>query len=147
MRANELRIGNYVKANKLACNEKEGNTLTVCGIGLDVDLTNGTTQNYIGIDGILLTKEWLLKFGFEKWGFGNQHKVENETYIRYVLYNVLDGTSNFEVHYIVSDDKKYNQYIISCDEDERVNWGADILHVHQLQNLYFALTNQELTIN
>jgi hypothetical protein len=39
---------------------------------------------------------------------------------------------------------KYYQYIISCDEDERLSLGIDIKYVHQLQNLYFVLTGQEL---
>jgi hypothetical protein len=62
------------------------------------------------------------------------------------LHNVLDGTSNFEVHNVMSmhGDKYYQQYIISCDEDERLSLGIDIKYVHQLQNLYFVLTGQEL---
>jgi hypothetical protein len=129
MRANELRIGNYVKANKLACNEKEGNTLTVCGIGLDVDLTNGTTQNYIGIDGILLTKEWLLKFGFSK--------KDNSSYYypKGVWHRYVFGYTKFRLPYL------------NLEPEGGIVPHATCNYVHQLQNLYFALTNKELTIN
>jgi hypothetical protein len=50
---------------------------------------------------------------------------EHEVYDRYVLHNVLDGTSNFEVHNTMSmhGDKYYQQYIISCDEDESKSLG------------------------
>lgn len=97
---------------------------------------------------IPLTEEWLLKFGFDNWGKGKIYSTPDEEYDRFVLHNVLGGTSNFEVHNIVSTygNTYYQQYIISCDEDERINWGEEIKYVHQLQNLYFALTNKELEI-
>lgn len=68
---------------------------------------------------IPLTEEWLLKFGFEK---------ENETWVK--DYFLID-----------SDDLK-----ISFENA----WGEDrtvkLQYVHQLQNLYFALTGEELII-
>jgi len=70
---------------------------------------------------IPLTNEWLVKFGFEK----------NETYT-YLKKNkfIIDLNENMSNYYL-------------CDIDIRV----DIKHVHQLQNLYFALTGEELKIN
>ena len=92
---------------------------------------------------IPLTEEWLLKFGFENWGYGSLYSNEHEKYTRYVLHNILDGTSNFEIHFIESNYGNIlnNEYVISCDEDDRINWGVELKNVHQLQNLYFALTN------
>lgn len=132
--SNEIRLGNYLLDR---FNEVEELNY--------IDTINWLEDDY---SGILLTEEWLLKFGFENWGKGKLYSNEYETYDRFVLHNVLDGTSNFEVHYIKSTygNTEHYQYVISCDEDDRLNWGEDINRVHKLQNLYFSLTNQELTI-
>ena len=67
---------------------------------------------------IPLTEEWLIKFGFE--------------------YSDLNGDSGlwkippFQIY------GKYNQFIY--------DYRLDVNYVHQLQNLYFALTGEELTI-
>ena len=89
-----------------------------------------------------------MKFGFENWGAGKIYANQYETYIRYVLHNVLDGTSNFELHYVKSNygNNLHFEYIISCDEDERLNWGCELKNIHQLQNLYFNLTRVSLTV-
>lgn len=68
---------------------------------------------------IPLTEEWLLKFGFEKKGV-------NRT--RWTFWKID----------LVEDEKG----IYSFDESRIY---IDIKYVHQLQNLYFALTNEELT--
>ena len=141
MKANELRIGNYI-------NFKNG-VDTVFGIETKYIMSNHTRRwESVDIKPIPLTEEWLLKFGFENWGLGTQWNNRYESYVRYVRHNDLGGTSNFEIHYIKSTygNTEYYQYIISCDEDDRLNWGEEIINVHQLQNLYFALTNKELKI-
>jgi hypothetical protein len=67
---------------------------------------------------IPLTEEWLEKFGFE--------------------YSDLNGDSGlwkippFQIY------GKYNQFLY--------DYRLDVNYVHQLQNLYFALTGEELTI-
>jgi hypothetical protein len=66
---------------------------------------------------IPLTEEWLLKFGFEITD-NFQTKDRFQTHKQ-------DGIIWFEYGYIV----------------------VELNYVHQLQNLYFALTNEELTIN
>lgn len=145
MKANELRIG-----NKLI---NEGYIIDVASIHKEhIEFWGNGVYGECFIneaEPIPLNEEWLVKFGFENWGLGTQYINEYESYIRYVLHNVLDGTSNFEVHYIKSTygNTEDYQYVISCDEDDRVNWGKDIECVHQLQNLYFALVGEELTIN
>lgn len=146
MKANELRIGNWINIYDDYNSEVTG--FTEDG---DVWFVKNPTDikcawNISRIKPIPLTEEWLVKFGFENWGLGTQWNNQYESYVRYVLHNVLDGTSNFEVHYIKSTygDTEHYQYIIACDEDDRINWGEDIKHVHQLQNLYFALTGEEL---
>lgn len=80
------------------------------------------------IQPIPLTEEWLVKFGFEKpaetWylnGFG----------VWQTLCGNKDGTEFIGFFYELRDRGIVDKHIE---------------HVHQLQNLYFALTGEELTI-
>jgi hypothetical protein len=69
---------------------------------------------------IKLTEEWLLKFGFQ-----TDELEKDEYYIYKVsLYKGFNGGY---------------QRIINGYND-----GVELNHVHQLQNLYFALTGEEL---
>jgi hypothetical protein len=79
---------------------------------------------------IPLTEEWLIKFGFHN-DFGRR--------------TVNGGLC------LTSPCKRFNHYnnklhifISLCDEDYTVD--GECRYVHQLQNLYFALTNEELTV-
>lgn len=71
---------------------------------------------YDEIKPIPLTEEWLLKFGFEKKG------------TRAIFYT-LNNVDVWELNGGFANDL-----------------DLPIKYVHQLQNLYYALTNQELTI-
>lgn len=75
---------------------------------------------------IPLTEEWLLKFGFEKLtdsrdGFNNS----SYTYTKGISFIVHFDGVRLSTNFWIGNEKKY---------------------VHQLQNLYFALTNTELII-
>ena len=72
---------------------------------------------------IPLTEEWLIKFGFEK--------KENKWYklIRFPTVRFLNN--------------KLNVYVIIHSSSVVI---AILDYVHQLQNLYFALTGEELTL-
>lgn len=72
---------------------------------------------------IPLTEEWLVKFGFEI----NKHHFTKW----------INETNTF---IIMFDDRKKNYFICDCPID------CNIKFVHQLQNLYFALTGEELEI-
>ena len=80
--------------------------------------------NFDYIKPIPLTEEWLLKFGFKK-GF-------NDTDMR------------------VQVTKDCSMSIWTCDEKDNCIIGDDLVltiqYVHQLQNLYFVLTGEELII-
>lgn len=109
MKANELRIGNWVKWP----GEKEPNEVQ-WQHGHWLGVFKG---NYSFPEPIPLTEEWLLKFGFKK--IGNQFIIENG-------------------RITLTDDIKYgNQFIYEF---------TSLVYVHQLQNLYFALTGNELEI-
>ena len=87
---------------------------------------SGAIIDYIECEIILatqirLTEEWLLKFGFTKHGkYGYFYKDDF----------IIDKNEGFDIFFM-------------CDIDMHV----EIKHVHQLQNLYFALTGEELTLN
>ena len=115
MKANELRIGNLVQLDGL----KRPIKVSI----IDTTETNSITK----YKPIILTEEWLLKFGFER-----------------------DGKYDFEL--------KVNGIYFRgmCDDRQPINTSISIFNlpdcaikvkqVHQLQNLYFALTGQELTL-
>ena len=124
--ANELRIGNYVYWNipeKLNIPHvvvliREYNINTI-----PISLGDGMND----FNPIPLTKEWLLRFGFKHTG----------------------SNDNGEIFAI----PKSDIWIIEAEPYERPNefhldeyFDTKIYYVHQLQNLYFALTSEELTI-
>ena len=116
IKANEVRIGNLINYN-------EGGIFRVIGIhefGLDVenDIETAYTEHE-SFSPIPLTEEWLLKFGFEVYKFDhkkNQYRFKDRLIV-------------------IRDD-------LFCD----YGTGVIIKHVHQLQNLYFCLCGEELTI-
>ena len=130
MKAENLRIGNYVfdRGNKIIRIDfmehiQKGYD---CKIGqlifLEGNEVHPMTEYTDHAKPIPLTEEWLLKFGFDKY---------TEDY--YELFNCV-------VHL------KANRTFIAvgeypnCVESELTTPK----HVHQLQNLYFALTGKEL---
>ena len=117
MEANELRIGNLLESETSNC-------LFTKGI-IEVDFSTFQKISLYdclkNLKAIPLTEEWLLKFGF---------KYNNPTYEWY------DKSAVFfiQVNYLGFDliAKFHNQVI------------KEIKYVHELQNLYFALTGKEL---
>jgi len=109
MKANELRIGNWVFDNKQ--------------IQITSEQIKLADEGLYKLLPIPLTKEWLLKFGFVPDGYGEYKKGENI---------VLDNEYTEEGVF----------YILEADHCLSI----EVLHVHQLQNLYFALTEKELTV-
>lgn len=126
MKASELRLGNLVW-----CFDKQVAEISTIGYDgcwanlLDPEAMQSTSQdvdmNYI--QPIPLTKEWLTQFGFSNNGYGEFVK---------------------------------GRYMIDCEYTDKGLFEFCILgkalpdmeveYVHQLQNLYFALTGKELTI-
>jgi len=138
MKASELRIGNYVMIkNELLPNYKNQplivtsiqqrndrdfpNSKSV--ISCYVDKHNSVSQFDEFIRPIQLTEEWLLKFGFVK-------DLENNIYLN-VNSNAFLCWQNNRIELL---DDENNKCISFCN------------YVNQLQNLYFALTGEELTI-
>lgn len=137
----ELRIGNLVDRNGI---------MEVLGIGANNKLVIYDHYNKerlpYGLDvesfkGIALTPEWLEKLGFNKnhclrhdvmWRHPNDKKTVEE-----LLHscNFYWQDKKFVFIEVVNDHGEYGTFPI-----------GHIKYVHQLQNLYFALTNTELII-
>lgn len=120
MKANELRIGNYIEFN---------NSIDVKIIAINIEFISfwkDDNFNFIfnsknQFNPIPLTEEWLLKFGFN-----NDIKIN--------LYQFQDLSIVWPSE----------NFFLNTWKDELVYGVEKIKYVHQLQNLYFALTGDEL---
>jgi hypothetical protein len=123
MKANELRIGNWYYTNDGKATQIDGHGISQFQDGEELDVENTF------ISAIPLTEEWLLKFGF--------CKVKNSS----SRYSYRDGNWVFNNFWITEEFK----LCIENYRDDCMNIIGMKLHfVHQLQNLYFALTGKEL---
>ena len=112
MKANELRIGNYVIQ--------------------DVEFIRGISSmslhkfnlDLIKLIPIPLTEEWLLNFGFKQ-----TNESEDVEWYNINGFEIAIDEEDGQVYFV------YQHMVL-----------RHILYVHQLQNLYFALTNEELKI-
>jgi hypothetical protein len=101
---------------------------------------DGDFYHLLGCTPIPLTTNWLEKFGFEK----NKDKRWMRGKSRYAIfyfeyYATGEDNCMWRIEYHDTDYGR-NEYK-DCNQ-----WGDVIKYVHQLQNLYFALTGEELTI-
>jgi len=119
MNHKELRIGNLLTV-KYTKQIKEDFITEIKGYDIvRIEENDFNTLNY---EPIPLTEEWLLKFGFK-------HIKDN-------WYNLFANQNTFNVY--VFDEMGFRVKIVSQSI-------CVLQYVHQLQNLYFALTNEELT--
>jgi len=137
MKANELRIGNWTSINGYWVNVYE----IANGV---IEISNGVDPYSIhDINPIPLTEEWLLKFGFNKGMESGRSLFGGYKYRNY--YYIQLEFENWQYRLVkktINDDWVLHQGFIS-------QWSTvkeSIDYVHQLQNLYFALTGEELTI-
>ena len=118
MKVNELRIGNLIMTCKPEFKgERDYVETKVSGAFIDY-----AENDKLLIKPIPITEEWLLKFGFEK------------------------------AHAFYTKNKESDLEFIICDEgngnfNPMFYKGKYIKYVHQLQNLYFALTSNELELD
>jgi len=85
--------------------------------------------------GVPLTEEWLLRLGFEK-----EDKLFNDLSLYIGLWRIIYGTwPNGEKNFQLQADGGY-------DERGEMDLSTTTKYVHQLQNLYFALTGTELEV-
>ena len=133
MKASELRIGNYLFAD-VGLPSYQAHALYK---GDMIDLLHGKLEGKIFP--IPLTEEWLLRLGFLLVHEKNKHYCISDPngYKDTHRINIFP-TVNDKWHMAFSDTLGgYKDYIVT----------TKIQYVHQLQNLYFALTGEELTIS
>ena len=122
MTSSELRIGNYIKGIGIKP------TWHIEGIKGDLIYSLDEWRLLNSFEPIPLTEEWLLKFGFD---------FSVDTWY-------LKGVAIWETECC---DAKGNEEIGFFYELRDVGMmDMNIKYVHQLQNLYFALTGEELKI-
>lgn len=117
MKANELRLGNWLYS---------GLTEKYFQVSAD-DILNIDKNKDEGLcTPIPLTEEWLLRFGFVK--KDNYFHIEHDYFGGYAY--------------------DLRNYCLTKCYPSGINefHSSDIKHVHQLQNLYFALTGTELEL-
>lgn len=125
MEAKELRQGNYVFYNDKELGEVSG-TLTRMFKDNEVFINDriDISYNETNISPIPLTEDWLVKFGYA------QNKTVADMFEDETRLNIWRSPHDF------------NGFI--------ADWDALTLraieYVHQLQNLYFALTGEELNL-
>lgn len=127
MKANELRIGNYVSHEDYTIESFKVISITLINDDYEIMTSGGKHGQWVNcIDLIIpipITEEWLLKFCFEKLiGWDDMIYFNNNGIHIYLCGNGKEDWFEYE-----------NDIVIKS--------------VHQLQNLYFALTGEELTTN
>lgn len=145
MEAKELRIGNWVRYDgwhpDLVAKNRPIIPYDTQIEYIELDDYEGEDVYVIGsthirafIDSyslIPLTEEWLIKFSFKK---------ENNT-----IYSISDKLSSSEVGKWYFFKNENNSFTPHIKRENKFSWiGKEIKYVHQLQNLYFALTGEEL---
>jgi len=125
IKANELRIGNWIYWN---IPEKIGVPHKVLAVKSNIPNTRPISlgESYDDFLPISLTPETLEKCGFY-WSIYHQaHHKENFEFDLQMSYPTGWTLTTFKKGVIIS---------------------SNILYIHQLQNLYYALTGEELTFN
>jgi hypothetical protein len=123
MKVTELRIGNLVDQP----NEGVAKVTSILN-NLQIRTETGYVDKYC--KSIPLTEEWLLKFGFKR---NDNTKVSDS------FYWIMVGGSELHIN--------PDNGVVWIHRNENIfNNPCLVKHLHQLQNLYFALTGEELDI-
>jgi hypothetical protein len=124
VQAHELRIGNLLTKSLKSGNGRKIDSQIGCE---DIVRIYNHTGSFI-YEPISITEEWLLKFGFEFNKSRSRFNVfENDAFS---LFCSFDQANGFQIWF----------------ETELSECPLNLEYIHQLQNLYFALTQKELGI-
>lgn len=129
MKANELRIGNYYEyfiVDKLDSRKEWWQLSKIDTTDLSYLVNNDDDEDFRPIP---LTEEWLFKFGFS---------VINESSAGKRYGYVINGVFN--------SDLTFTFWKTTKEVGKFFRGDLELKSVHQLQNLYFALTNEEIKL-
>lgn len=112
---NELRLGNYVQAF-----HPRKEVVQICDLSTTICKAGEYLNGYEEIGCIPLSKDWMLKLGFEAFPWGWVKKSKSDFGVRLNL--------------------------LSFSYDVSGNYPVRLEFVHQLQNLFFVLTGEELEV-
>lgn len=143
MKVEELRIGNWIIAISDNRSERQICMIGVSGhVGLMREGTTTGDGTYIeNIQPIVLTEEWLLKFGF----------VLNTNWNMPGL-SFYEAFHNLGLYYLIKSKSPLGRIIYRLGYPDKESktyrspMSKGIEYVHELQNLYFSLTGEELKI-
>jgi len=127
----QLRHGNLIALNLV-----NGTTIAIVdqiknrGIVWEVDGVNGYAH-FKDILPVELSPEWLNKFSFNKWANGAYHKEAMRTWR--VWYDAYEKAAAYCTD-------------VYPELGHAIHLPIRIEFVHQLQNVYFMMTEEELTI-
>jgi len=130
MEAHELMIGNTID---------KGTIVNMLESGVHVGY--GKCYTYDEISPIPLTEEWLLRFGFSE---ETQYYSDNLSLFWLDIHKSLE---NSEFYIFFNTETKYIGLHSMENENNISKYLYDIKYIHQLQNLYFALTGTHLILN
>jgi hypothetical protein len=124
MDTKELRINNLINydGKTIKVSGIIGNTIYHSSYDKDGHFFDSNIGDYKPFQPISLTEEWLVRLGFE--------------------YHRESGLYNKSGYDVMITSNGIDFYL-----GEYGSWYKNITTIHQLQNLYFALTGEELTIN
>jgi hypothetical protein len=124
--ARDLRINNWVKLGTQKDPEQVIDVLCDC-----INTWNEKCAPYDWVDPIPLNEEWLFKFGFK------EQESDIPTFAK-VFGQIIED--DYEHCLIINKDIDDNFFVIVM--------GIKIIfkYVHQIQNFYFVLSEEELTI-
>lgn len=124
MEAKDLRIGNYIDY------ETEREIVTMQITYEYIRLIHNGNKNFKPIP---LTEEWLLKFGFEK-------EVEYKKKINFSRFHL------FQINASNPYNDNKNEFKVNFYQSKQTVELCRIKYVHELQNLFFCLCGEELTL-
>lgn len=138
MNVAELRIGNYINFLDIKREVK-----AILNIANRKDVYWIVLNDFVGsktihLKPILLTEEWLVKFGFENYNYINGLKGFEEVATGYVLNELL--LTYFDANKSLTGEG----YFCSSKNEKNIINKFPLKYVHQLQNLIFAMTQEEL---
>ncbi|HLK29780.1 MAG TPA: hypothetical protein VKT28_14475 [Puia sp.] len=122
---NELRIGNFIKGPLTINGVFYPDIAPLESIELQLKLEHfvwfkANPELYQSIEPILLTEEWMQKFSNAK-----EHEMK------------------WDLHQYITVVKRYDKYFLHFSDK---GYLLDVKYVHQLQNICFALTGEELLL-